>query len=112
MVYADWLEERGDPRGAFLRAEVELASASVEERERAELQTRLRAASAAIESGWLAAVSRAPIENCGVSFKFRCPKKWEEIKPTQDESVRYCDGCRQQVFFCSTIELAQTQCGE
>src|SRR5438093_4089128 len=24
LVFADWLEERGDPRGAFIRAQVEL----------------------------------------------------------------------------------------
>jgi hypothetical protein len=53
-------------------------------------------------------MSRVPIENCGVAFRFRCPKRWEDLKPTPDESVRFCGVCRQQVFFCYDIEVAQT----
>src|SRR5262245_46917946 len=30
LIYADWLEERGDPRGEFIRVQIELAAADVE----------------------------------------------------------------------------------
>jgi uncharacterized protein (TIGR02996 family) len=48
-VYADWLEERGDPRGEFLRLQGEL-----EER-----ATRLERLRRGIDPDWLAAVRRS-----------------------------------------------------
>src|SRR4051812_27753342 len=97
LVYADWLEERGDPRAAFLRAEVALASVAPTDPQRDGLHARLRETSAGIDPGWLAVVSRVPIENCGVAFQFRCPRRWESLKPTADEAVRFCESCRQRV---------------
>jgi hypothetical protein len=107
-VYADWLDERGRPGGAYLRAECRLAAVPVTDPRHADLQAELRASGIGIDLAWLAAVSRAPIENCRVAFGFRCPKQWEQLTPTADESIRFCEACRQQVFFCSTIEVAQT----
>ena len=75
LVYADWLEERGDTRAAFLRAEVALAAAPADDLRRAGLQARLQEAGARISPAWPAAVSRVPIENCGVEFRFRCPQR-------------------------------------
>lgn len=40
LVYADWLEERGDPRGEFIRLQIELADASLDPDQRRELQIR------------------------------------------------------------------------
>jgi uncharacterized protein (TIGR02996 family) len=108
LVYADWLEERGDPRATFLRVEVALAAAASGGRLHRELQAGLRETAASIDAGWLAAVSRVPIENCGVSFRFRCLLRWEQLRPTADETVRFCEACGQQVFFCSSLKLAQT----
>lgn len=90
LIYADWLEERGNPRGEYLRLEVALAALGRAEPVRGQLQDRLREAAAGIDLSWLAAVSRVPIENCGVSFQFRCPKRWEQLQPTSDEAVRFC----------------------
>ena len=42
----------------------------------------------------------APIENCQALFKFLCPKKWENLKPTASDSVRFCDKCRKNVYLC------------
>jgi hypothetical protein len=54
LVYADWLEERGDPRGAFLRLEVALRGS-----ERApELRERLHQARRPLDARWVAIVER------------------------------------------------------
>jgi uncharacterized protein (TIGR02996 family) len=108
LVYADWLDEHGRPGGAFLRAECELSALNPADPRRSELQAVVRGTSAGVDPGWLAAVSRAPIENCGVEFQFRCPRRWEELRPSADEAVRFCDECRREVVFCRTIEVAQT----
>jgi uncharacterized protein (TIGR02996 family) len=60
-VYADWLEERDDPRAAFLRLEVETAALPLADARRAALQARLLEAAAGIDLDWLFAVSRVPI---------------------------------------------------
>src|SRR5262249_26789520 len=64
--------------------------------------------SVGINPTWLATITRAPIENCGVCFQFRCPKRWEQLKTTADAMVRFCESCRQNVFFCSSLAVAQT----
>ena len=48
LVYADWLEERGDPRGEYLRLEQQLA----------QLLPRLAQLQSQIDPTWLAAVRR------------------------------------------------------
>lgn len=37
-------------------------------------------------------------------FAFKCPKKWEYLEPTDDDSIRYCFSCGQEVFFVKTRE--------
>lgn len=39
-----------------------------------------------------------------VSWKFKCPKKWEELSSTDDPRIRVCDSCSEQVYFCDDIE--------
>lgn len=48
LVYADWLEERGDPRGEYLRIELQLN----------ELPARLAALNGTIDRAWLDRVAR------------------------------------------------------
>jgi uncharacterized protein (TIGR02996 family) len=108
LVYADWLDERDRPGGGFLRAECELAALDPADPRRGEVQTRLREAGGRVDPGWVAAVSRGPIEGCGVEFRLRCPRRWEHLQPTAEDGVRFCGQCRQQVFFCTTVEVAQT----
>jgi uncharacterized protein (TIGR02996 family) len=47
-IYADWLEERGDPRGEYLRLEAQLHR----------IPPRLESLSAAIDPAWLESVAR------------------------------------------------------
>jgi uncharacterized protein (TIGR02996 family) len=49
LVYADWLEERGDPRGEFIRVQCEQARLSVDNPRRAGLDAR---AAELLEANW------------------------------------------------------------
>jgi uncharacterized protein (TIGR02996 family) len=57
LVYADWLEERGDPRAAFLRLEVRLHQTEPGTRSR-DLCERLHQARSTLDARWLALVDR------------------------------------------------------
>jgi uncharacterized protein (TIGR02996 family) len=107
QVYADWLEERGDPRGEFLRVEDALAALPKKDQACKKLQTRLQELRAVISPEWLAQLDRTRIENCEVRFEFQCPKRWEKLQPTESERVRYCDSCRKNVYHCTSVKEAQ-----
>jgi len=38
------------------------------------------------------------------TFEFQCTKQWDALQETSDKSVRYCDQCEHNVYFCSTDE--------
>jgi uncharacterized protein (TIGR02996 family) len=57
LVYADWLEERDDPRATFLRLEVALHQSEPNARPR-DLLERLHHARASLDARWLALVDR------------------------------------------------------
>src|SRR4051812_28022803 len=42
LIFADWLEDRGDPRGPFLRAQVQLAAWPPEAPSRLDLEEQAR----------------------------------------------------------------------
>jgi uncharacterized protein (TIGR02996 family) len=63
LVYADWLDERGDPRGSYLRAEIQWSNAISKD------ATRQPAALAsAFDKLWVLRVSRPPIGVCSNHF--------------------------------------------
>jgi uncharacterized protein (TIGR02996 family) len=116
LVYADWLDERGDPVSAskaeFLRLTVGPAAGTGPEAR----PQRLQELAAGLDTGWLAVVSRMPIENCGgkraepegrrvrpIVFNYLCDRRWDELRPTDDRGVRFCGGCRENVHYCDTI---------
>jgi uncharacterized protein (TIGR02996 family) len=109
LVYADWLEEQGDARGGFLRAECALSATAPTDSQRAELQARLRDAGAGADPRWVATVSRAPIENCPAECQSGCPQRWERLSPVRSEAARGCDQCGQEVVFCCSIGMAQAR---
>jgi uncharacterized protein (TIGR02996 family) len=57
LVFADWLEEHGDPRAELLRALVALRQAADASR-RAELAARIGELRAGVDAAWLAAAVR------------------------------------------------------
>jgi len=34
---------------------------------------------------------------------FVCPKTWDEMKPTENRAVRFCEECKKNVYFCDNI---------
>lgn len=52
------------------------------------------------------------IKNCGRLFRFRCPREWTTLDPTEDPKVRYCGVCKQNVHLCYTKEELQNHKGE
>ncbi|MGL6075034.1 MAG: TIGR02996 domain-containing protein [Fimbriiglobus sp.] len=56
LVYADWLEERGDPRSEYLRVACRLAEISEDCEERQSLQERVASLRAELPANWLAAL--------------------------------------------------------
>jgi uncharacterized protein (TIGR02996 family) len=76
LVYADWLEERGDPRGEYLRLACALASADESSspvtrntRSRSRLEARLRELRSAIDGDWLALMDGAIDQSIPVMFR-------------------------------------------
>jgi uncharacterized protein (TIGR02996 family) len=122
LVYADWLEEQGDPvsvaKAEFLRVTVDLAAYGGDEK-----RSRLQVLAAALDTDWLAVVSCLPIENCHGKrtqadqeisrryalrfFNYLCDRRWEDLKPTDDRAVRLCEGCKENVHYCDTIMQAR-----
>src|SRR5262245_6472059 len=54
LVYADWLEERGDPRGTFIRVQCALAALPADDARRPDLEESERRLSAAHAAEWTA----------------------------------------------------------
>jgi uncharacterized protein (TIGR02996 family) len=124
LVYADWLEEHGQPafapRVEFLRLTAEqVTNPGSKSQQKARLQ-RLQQLAAGLETDWLAVASRLPLENCqkkrreaetrrgySIRFDYLCHRRWEDLNTTEDQTVRFCDGCRQQVHYCDTIMEAR-----
>jgi uncharacterized protein (TIGR02996 family) len=111
LVFADWLEERGDRRAEFLRLECALRRMTGWEDDYLDLQARWWELRAELDPTWLAVLGQYAIENCGLRFRFRCPQRWEQLKPTELPLVRHCDRCRGEVFYCGTIEEAREHAG-
>jgi uncharacterized protein (TIGR02996 family) len=122
LVYADWLEEQGDPtavsKAEFLRLTVDLAGAPTGTGSTKVRRKRLGELAASLDTDWLAVVSRLPVENCltkrtegevrsqATVLQFVCDRRWEDLQPT-DEGVRFCTGCGQSVYYCDTIVTAR-----
>jgi len=121
LVYADWLDERDDAesktKAQFLRLTAQLPASKGESRTTRKLQ-RL---AVGLDTNWLAVVSRLKIEYCGSKraedelwryhpqFNFVCDKRWDELTVTEDNAVRSCEGCKQNVYYCDTITEARGQ---
>jgi uncharacterized protein (TIGR02996 family) len=106
-VYADWLEERGDPRGEYLRLDLSLEQ-TTDAKQFLTIHGRLAVLREQIERGWLREMSRSKVELCQrLQFEFLCPKQWDKLQATDDPKVRYCDGCQKNVHYCHTIDEAR-----
>ena len=106
LIYADWLEEQGDPRAEYVRAEVAFYGTSMDDAEFANRRDLLRELNLDHDPTWTLRLARTDIENCPIEFEYACPKKWESLSPTTDAGVRVCGECRRSVYYCGTIAEA------
>jgi uncharacterized protein (TIGR02996 family) len=53
LIYADWLDDRGDPRGEYLRREVESRGRTGSGKRKSELSARVAELAANLDSRWL-----------------------------------------------------------
>ncbi|MCI0702035.1 MAG: TIGR02996 domain-containing protein [Planctomycetia bacterium] len=129
MVYADWLDERGDDqsklKAQFLRVTVRLMGPIQRHGWRSARKKELQQLAAKLPTEWLAVVSRVRVENCprarakqteefaghyGIRFSFICEKRWDELTATDENTtMRFCEGCQQLVHYCETIDQAREQ---
>jgi len=108
VVYADWLEDRGElERAEFLRTQQEIAMGPPDGARLEHLAGRLRVLAASIDIPWRMRVARSPVERCGVTFELQCPKDWGKLEPTDREDVRYCGSCKKTVHYALTVEDAR-----
>ena len=115
-VYADWLEEHGDPRAEYLRLQMKLGRLERTSNARRAIQRKMRRLAAEIGQDWLVELEQAPIENChstgeeeqDINFEFECPQVWSHLSPTEDSDVRMCEQCQSPVFFCQSVPEANS----
>ena len=74
LVYADWLDDRDDPRGLYLRAECEAVAVGDVE--------RLRGLAVGLDPVWVARVSRPPVGVCCEHLRI-----WSTGPPATDGDV-------------------------
>lgn len=117
LLYADWLDERGDPRGEFLRLWEMLSEKTLLRdttsplkrdgyrlkrqlsREVDGLLKKLAKVRSKLDWNWVARIDRSLIKGCDPEFEFQCPKKWESLQVTEDPSVRFCETCQKNVYY-------------
>jgi uncharacterized protein (TIGR02996 family) len=110
LVYADWLDEQGAKasadKSAFLRLHCELGQAQ-DAKVFLDLSKRMFNMAKQLDAAWLGVVSNMKIENCELQFEFQCPKRWDKLRPTIRDDVRFCDACQQAVYFCRSVSEAR-----
>lgn len=103
LVYADWLDERGDAdsacRAEYLRVECELDRLRSKDRKKRPLQERLSKLREFVGDDWWRQFDYAKVEYC-VEFEYKCPQRWDTLQPTDNTAVRHCQVCQQEVYYC------------
>jgi uncharacterized protein (TIGR02996 family) len=113
MVYADWLETRGELASAeFLRLQEILAAIDATDsdgRERFQRGVRrLRDLAGGLDSSWRHLVARPAVEGCRkVAFDFQCKQDWGTLIETKDPNIRRCAMCNDNVHYTETIDEAR-----
>jgi uncharacterized protein (TIGR02996 family) len=112
LVYADWLEERGDEascaKAEFLRLQSAWLRSTSKSPMCGRLRRELRRSARSVNAVWLAMVSMLPIENCRDQSIVACPMRWERLRRTNDPLIRSCDECKSDVRYCPTSRIARS----
>jgi uncharacterized protein (TIGR02996 family) len=102
LVYADWLEERGQSRRAqFLRIQDAFAAMTSDDPDHHELARRLRLVATLIDVGWRRRIGQPAILGCARS---ECPKRWSNLDESADPKKRRCEICQQTVTYFTRLE--------
>jgi uncharacterized protein (TIGR02996 family) len=124
LVYADWLDEQGGAealaKAEFLRLTAQSGEQTGPKYAGRVVQERLQQLAAGLDTDWLVVVSRLALENCPrekekagergwFRFDFLCKRRWEDLQPTGDHTLRFCETCEQNVHYCDTIGEARHQ---
>jgi uncharacterized protein (TIGR02996 family) len=111
LVYADWLDEQNTDesrlKAEYLRLEVHISGSDGNHPERDGMILQLRDAAVQLPVNWKTEVAKVPIENCGVRWRFQCPKKWDQLEVNSGDWTRFCTACRQFVMYCESVEEAR-----
>ncbi|MGF1577834.1 MAG: TIGR02996 domain-containing protein [Gemmataceae bacterium] len=109
LVYADWLEERGDTtslhQAEYLRVECELDTLVSDEAKHRRLRKQLRELRELVGDDWWRQFDWAKVEYC-VEFQYKCPQRWDTLDLTENPAVRSCSSCQQKVYYCESVEEA------
>jgi len=99
--------------------DVERHLTELSEQIKQQVPARLQELAATLDPRWLAIVSDTEIEGCGKSttegwlrFDFVCDKTWADLKPTDDQTMRHCEACSKNVFFCDNLADAREHAHE
>ncbi|WP_346674005.1 GGDEF domain-containing protein [Nannocystis sp. SCPEA4] len=116
LAYAELVEARDPARAEWLRLEVALHSHAAAD---PAVIARFIELSRTIGFDYANALLRDTIMNCGsdgarleaprVRFTFACTKRWETLAPTDAESVRFCQQCKERVYYCNTVADAESR---
>jgi uncharacterized protein (TIGR02996 family) len=112
LVFADWLEDNDDWRAEFLRLDCTLRALPPDGPRPTDLQNRWLELRSRLSPSWLTILGRSALENCENRFLFQCPERWDRLAPTKVAAVRFCQACRERVYYCSTIEEAKEHAGQ
>jgi uncharacterized protein (TIGR02996 family) len=112
--YAAWLERRPD---ADSRLKAQFLRLTLRKRDEGGLLQEL---AAQLDPKWTAIVASTWVERClrkrqegdlvsESVFQFKCERKWDELEPTSEPTVRFCNACEQSVYYCDTIIEARRE---
>jgi uncharacterized protein (TIGR02996 family) len=108
LIYADWLDERADPRAEFLRLSTARKQARDGDPVVKAIEDRLTALRSELDPNWILVFDTARLVNCrGSGWRFVCPLTWDQLSPTNEPDIRICHTCRSPVFFCHSVEEAR-----
>ncbi|MEO7735667.1 MAG: FHA domain-containing protein [Kofleriaceae bacterium] len=100
VVYADWLEARGELKQAeFLRIQQAILACVSDPPRRDELSACMLALVGSLDLSWRSQVVRAAIEHCPRAGELQCPKEWSKLQLTHHDGVRSCGSCKKKVRY-------------
>jgi uncharacterized protein (TIGR02996 family) len=124
LVYADWLDARGDPRGELLRITTQIEMIERSEwphdipgrlarvRQVGHLVSRWRQLIKSEYLPWLAALHRGSMLRCVGVPDGECPGEWGRLPPEKDQPfTRRCSTCHRLVQLCWSSQEAEAAAG-